>query len=63
VAADLGQVVDDGAVVALWPGVPLQLQGVASLDRDGGRSRLGRLVAGDVASTKAVGLDEAVVLV
>jgi len=62
VAADLGQVVGDRAVVALWPGVPLQLQGVASLDRDGGRGGLGRLVAGDVRGAEGVGLDEAVVL-
>ena len=60
---DLGQVVDDRAVVALWPGVPLKLQGVASLDRDGGGCGLGRLVAGDVRGAEGVGLDETVILV
>ena len=60
---DLGQIVDDRAVVALWPGVPLKLQGVASLDRDGGGSGLGRLVASDVRCAEGVGLNEAVILV
>ena len=62
-AVDLGQVVDDRAVVALRPGVPLQLEGVACLDRNGSRSGLGRLVASNVAGAEGVRLDETVVLV
>ena len=33
VAGALGQVVDDGTVVRLGPGVPLELDGATSLDR------------------------------
>jgi hypothetical protein len=58
VAADFGKVVNDRTVVALGPGVPLQLHGITSLDRDRGRSGLGRLVARDVAGAHVVGLDE-----
>lgn len=46
-------------MVALGPGVPLQLQGVAGLDGDGGASRFGRLVAGDVAGAELAWLNEA----
>lgn len=57
-AVDLREVVDDGAVVALWPGVPLELQSVASLDRDGVGSRLCGLVASDVRGAEVCRLNE-----
>lgn len=59
VAVDLGEVVDDRAVVGLGPGVPLQLEGVARLDGDGSAAWLRALVAGNVRSAKLGGLDEA----
>lgn len=58
VAVDLGEVVDDRAVVGLGPGVPLQLEGVARLDGDGSAAWLRALVAGNVRSAKLGGLDE-----
>lgn len=58
VAVDLCKVVDDRAVVALWPGVPLELQSVSSVDRNGVRSRLGGLMASDVRSAEVSWLNE-----
>ena len=58
VAADLCKVVDDRTVVAVGPGVPLQLQGVTSLDRNGVRCRFGTLVAGNVRCSEVVRLNE-----
>lgn len=58
VAADLCKVVDDRAVVAIGPGVPLQLQGVTSLDGYGVGRRFRGFVACDVRCTKVVRLDK-----
>ena len=58
VAANLCKVVDDRAVVAVGPGVPLQLQGVTSLDGNGVGRRFRRFVARDIRCTKIVGLDK-----
>ena len=54
------EVVDHGAVVALWPGGPLQADLVAGCD-DGVAARVGRVqVADDVVCGEGVGRDEAV---
>ena len=58
VAANLCKVVDDGTVVALGPGVPLQLHSVASVDRNGDRCGLRRLVTGDVTRAELARLHE-----
>lgn len=57
--ADLCKVVDDRTVVAVGPGVPLQLHGVTSLDRNGDRGGLRALVARNVAGAKIRWFDEA----
>jgi hypothetical protein len=61
VARTPGDVVDDGALVRLWPGVPLEEQLGAGLDLcvDGGGGAVG--VADDVGVVELGGLDEAVV--
>lgn len=63
VAGDGGDVVGDGAVVGLGPGVPLEGDGTTSGDLGGAGNRLGLLVADDVGGGKGIGSDEAVVLV
>ena len=62
-AGALGEIVDDRAMVALRPGVPLQGDGRAGCDGDLGRAGGRALVAGDVRRAEGVGRDEAVVLV
>lgn len=59
VAVAAGEVVDDGAVVALGPLSPLQLNLSSGLDRSRELGVLGILVADDVGVGVAVGLDEA----
>lgn len=56
-------VVDDGALVAVGPGVPEDLQGIAGLGLDVGLTRRGALMTGDVRGAEAVRFHEAVVLV
>lgn len=63
VARHGSNVVDDGAVVGNWPGVPLKGDGATSSDSGGVGGRSTLLVADDVGSANGVGLDEAVVLV
>jgi hypothetical protein len=63
VARDGGQVVDDGAVVRVGPGVPLQGHRAAGGNGDGVANGRRALVADDVGAAKGVGGNEAVVLV
>lgn len=63
VSADRSEVLGDGTVVRLGPGVPLQGDNIASGNSDSVADRLGALVADDVGSAKGSGLNEAVVLV
>jgi hypothetical protein len=63
VGVEGGEVVDDGALVGVWPGVPSQRHALAggNLDKVGGGA--GALVAGNVGRLSSVGLDESVVQV
>lgn len=63
VSADGSEVLSDGTVVRLGPGVPLQGDNIAGSNSDSVADRLGALVADDVGSAKCSGLNEAVVLV
>jgi hypothetical protein len=63
VAADGGEVLGDGTMVRLGPGVPLQGDNITSSNSDGVADGASALVADDIGSAKGVGLDETVVLV
>lgn len=58
-----GEVVNDGAVVRLRPGVPLKSHGATSGHNGVVARGSGLLVANDVGITEGIGFDEAVVLV
>lgn len=59
--AAVGEVVDDGALVAVGPGVPLDGHGLSGRDGHRGRCRLGALVAGNVGVAQRRDGHEAVV--
>jgi hypothetical protein len=63
VSADGSEVLSDGTVVRLGPGVPLQGDDITSSDGDSVADGSGALVADDIGSAKGSGLNEAVVLV
>jgi hypothetical protein len=59
----LGEVVDDGTLVSVGPGVPVQGQGVAGVGLDVLLAGLRALVAGDVGAGEGARGDKAVILV
>jgi hypothetical protein len=63
VAADGGEVLSDGTVVGLGPGVPLQGDNIAGGNGDGVLDGLGALVADDISSAEGIRRNEAIVLV
>lgn len=63
VAADWGEVLSDGAVVGIGPGVPLQGDNITGGNGDGVCDGLGALVADDIGSAEGIRSNEAVVLV
>lgn len=63
VAADGGEVLSDGTVVGIGPGVPLQGDNIAGGNGDGVLDGLGALVADDISSAEGIRRNEAVVLV